>query len=156
MVTFAGREGGFGRMLAINPGHGIVTRYAHLQKIKVDLGQKVERGQVIATVGNTGRSTGPHLHYEVLLSGVPTNTNVLYPGLTRVTCSYPPSRARPRAGICFFGSGAKIGTMLGKFLSKIVGSKNEREPQAPTAPGGGGQRPRARASRPRATPSWPP
>lgn len=73
VVTFAGREGGFGRLLAINHGHGIVTRYAHLEKLKVQLGQKVERGQAIATVGNTGRSTGPHLHYEVLLSGVPTN-----------------------------------------------------------------------------------
>jgi murein DD-endopeptidase MepM/ murein hydrolase activator NlpD len=73
VVTFAGWEGGFGRMLAINHGHGIVTRYAHLQKIKVKLGQKVERGQAIGSVGNTGRSTGPHLHYEVLLSGVPTN-----------------------------------------------------------------------------------
>ena len=73
VVTFAGWEGGFGRMLAINHGHGIVTRYAHLQKFKVKLGQKVERGQAIALVGNTGRSTGPHLHYEVLLSGVPTN-----------------------------------------------------------------------------------
>ncbi|MBU1276080.1 MAG: M23 family metallopeptidase [Proteobacteria bacterium] len=73
VVTFAGRDGGYGRMLAINHGHGIVTRYAHLDKIKTKLGQKVERGQTIATVGNTGRSTGPHLHYEVLLSGVPTN-----------------------------------------------------------------------------------
>jgi murein DD-endopeptidase MepM/ murein hydrolase activator NlpD len=73
VITFAGREGGFGRMVAINHGRGIVTRYAHLDKIKVKVGQKVARGEVIATVGNTGRSTGPHLHYEVLLSGVPTN-----------------------------------------------------------------------------------
>lgn len=73
VVTFAGREGGFGRMVAINHGHGIVTRYAHLRSYQVKVGNQVKRGQVIAAVGNSGRSTGPHLHYEVLLSGVPTN-----------------------------------------------------------------------------------
>ncbi len=73
VVTFTGREGGFGRMVAINHGHGIVTRYAHLKSYKVKVGDKVKRGQLIALVGNSGRSTGPHLHYEVLLSGVPTN-----------------------------------------------------------------------------------
>ncbi|RJX32390.1 MAG: M23 family metallopeptidase [Desulfarculus sp.] len=73
VVTFAGREGGFGLMMAVNHGHGIVTRYAHLSSSKAKVGDKVKRGQVIAAVGNTGRSTGPHLHYEVLLSGVPTN-----------------------------------------------------------------------------------
>jgi murein DD-endopeptidase MepM/ murein hydrolase activator NlpD len=73
VVTFAGREGGFGRMVAINHGHGIVTRYAHLNAYAVKVGDKVRRGQLIAKVGNSGRSTGPHLHYEVMLSGVPTN-----------------------------------------------------------------------------------
>ncbi len=73
VVTYTGWEGGFGRMLVINHGHGIVTRYGHLHRILVKVGQRVKRGQVIATVGNSGRSTGPHLHYEVLLSGVPTN-----------------------------------------------------------------------------------
>jgi murein DD-endopeptidase MepM/ murein hydrolase activator NlpD len=73
VVTFAGREGGFGRMLVLNHGHGIVTRYGHLNKFHVKVGQKVTRGQVVANLGNSGRSTGPHLHYEVLLSGVPTN-----------------------------------------------------------------------------------
>lgn len=73
VVTFAGWEGGYGRTLVINHGHGLVTRYGHLYKFKVKKGQKVKRGQVIALVGNTGRSSGPHLHYEVLMSGVPTN-----------------------------------------------------------------------------------
>ncbi len=73
VVTFAGVEGGMGRMLVINHGHGLVTRYAHLHKFKVKVGQKVKRGQVIGLVGNTGRSTGPHLHYEVMLSGATTN-----------------------------------------------------------------------------------
>jgi len=73
VVTFRGRQGGFGKMLAINHGHGIVTRYGHLKDYKANVGQKVKRGQVIGLMGNSGRSTGPHLHYEVLLSGVPTN-----------------------------------------------------------------------------------
>ncbi len=73
VVTFAGREGGYGKMVVINHGHGLVTRYGHLKSFKVKQGQKVKRGQVIGAVGNTGRSSGPHLHYEVLMSGVPTN-----------------------------------------------------------------------------------
>jgi murein DD-endopeptidase MepM/ murein hydrolase activator NlpD len=50
-----------------------MTRYGHLHKIKVKVGDKLARGDVLGTVGATGRATGPHLHYEVLLSGVPTN-----------------------------------------------------------------------------------
>jgi murein DD-endopeptidase MepM/ murein hydrolase activator NlpD len=73
VVTFAGRRGSFGNMVMINHGHGLVTRYGHLSKFEVKVGQKVKRGQKIARVGNTGRSSGPHLHYEVLMSGVPTN-----------------------------------------------------------------------------------
>ena len=73
VVTYAGRRGSFGKMVMINHGHGLVTRYGHLSKFEVKVGQKVKRGQKIARVGNTGRSSGPHLHYEVLMSGVPTN-----------------------------------------------------------------------------------
>ncbi len=73
IVTFAGFEGAYGRLLAINHGHGLVTRYGHLGDFKASVGQKVKRGQTVATVGSSGRSTGPHLHYEILLSGVPAN-----------------------------------------------------------------------------------
>ena len=73
VVTFVGREGSYGKLLVINHGHGLVTRYGHLHRYKVKVGDKVKRGDIIATVGNSGRSTGPHLHYEVLMSGVPTN-----------------------------------------------------------------------------------
>ena len=73
VVTFVGWEGGYGRIVAVNHGHGIVTRYAHLRKALVKTGQKISRGQKIGQVGSSGRSSGPHLHYEVLLSGVPTN-----------------------------------------------------------------------------------
>ncbi|MCB2185417.1 MAG: M23 family metallopeptidase [Deltaproteobacteria bacterium] len=73
VVTFAGWEGGFGRLLVVNHGHGMVTRYAHLRAFKVKVGDRVERNQLLGLVGSSGRTTGPHLHYEILLSGVPTN-----------------------------------------------------------------------------------
>lgn len=73
VVTFSGPKGLMGNMVTIKHGHGIVTRYGHLNKMLKKRGEKVKRGEVIAHVGNTGRSTGPHLHYEVLVSGVPVN-----------------------------------------------------------------------------------
>ena len=73
IVTFTGRKGLLGEVLVVDHGHGIVTRYAHLDKIISKKGTRVERGQVIAHMGNSGRSTGPHLHYEVRLNGVPVN-----------------------------------------------------------------------------------
>jgi murein DD-endopeptidase MepM/ murein hydrolase activator NlpD len=59
----------YGRLLEINHGNGYVTRYGHLQKVLVEVGQKVERGQKIALMGSSGRSTSSHLHYEVALNG---------------------------------------------------------------------------------------
>jgi septal ring factor EnvC (AmiA/AmiB activator) len=73
VVSFAGRKGLLGNVVVIDHGHGMVTRYAHAHKTLVNRFQKVKRGDVIALVGNTGRSTGPHLHYEVHLNGVPVN-----------------------------------------------------------------------------------
>lgn len=64
---------GFGKTVVIKHGYGVVTLYAHLNKILVKRGQFVKRGEKIAQVGSTGRSTGPHLHYEVHLNGVPVN-----------------------------------------------------------------------------------
>jgi murein DD-endopeptidase MepM/ murein hydrolase activator NlpD len=64
---------GYGNMLTIDHGYGLVTRYAHCSKILVVRGQRVKRGQVVAQVGSTGLSTGPHLHYEVWVNGRPAN-----------------------------------------------------------------------------------
>lgn len=72
-VTYVGVEAGYGKLLVIDHGYGVVTRYGHNSKIFVKVGEKVKRGQKIAAVGNTGRSTGPHMHYEVRVNGVPVN-----------------------------------------------------------------------------------
>jgi len=68
-VMSVGHEPGFGNTFEIDHGHGIVTRFAHCSRIVVRVGQMVTRGQVMATVGNTGLATGPHLHYEVHVNG---------------------------------------------------------------------------------------
>ncbi len=73
VVASVRRTHGYGRMLHINHGYGLKTVYAHLTKSLVTKGQYVKRGQKIALLGNSGRTTGPHLHYEVHLNGVPVN-----------------------------------------------------------------------------------
>lgn len=72
-VEFVGAKGPLGNCVQIDHGYGIVTQYGHNQKILVKRGDVVERGQVIARVGNTGRSTGPHLHYTVEVNGKAVN-----------------------------------------------------------------------------------
>ncbi len=73
VISFAGREGGYGKIVSIDHGYGLVTRFAHTSRLLVKTGQKISRWDKIAEVGNTGRSSGPHLHYEVRLNGVPVN-----------------------------------------------------------------------------------
>jgi len=68
-VLFAGWRGAFGRLIELDHGNGITSRYAHLRKIKVKVGETVEFRETIGTVGSSGRSTGPHLHYEVWVDG---------------------------------------------------------------------------------------
>ncbi|GIL16613.1 MAG: peptidase M24 [Oligoflexia bacterium] len=73
VVSFAGYDEGYGKMVVIDHGYGYSTRYGHNAQIYVQVGQRLNRWDIIASVGNTGRSTGPHLHYEVRLNGVPKN-----------------------------------------------------------------------------------
>ncbi len=73
IVIFAGAHGGYGNVVVIDHGYGITTRYAHMAKIDVTLGQHITRGKSIGTVGSTGRSTAPHCHYEVRLHDRPVN-----------------------------------------------------------------------------------
>ncbi len=73
VVSFTGPKGSLGNMVVIDHGHGMVTRYGHIHKILVKRGDAVKRGDTIALMGNTGRSTGSHVHYEVHFNGLPVN-----------------------------------------------------------------------------------
>jgi murein DD-endopeptidase MepM/ murein hydrolase activator NlpD len=69
LVTFAGERAGYGQMIEINHGNGLATRYCHNEQLMVKQGDMVRKGQEVALMGSTGRSTGPHLHFEVLKNG---------------------------------------------------------------------------------------
>ncbi|MBN2332725.1 MAG: M23 family metallopeptidase [Deltaproteobacteria bacterium] len=72
-VKFAGVNGGYGKMVVVDHGTGVETKYGHLSRIGVKVGEKVVRGQEIGLLGNSGRSTGPHLHYEVVMKSNTVN-----------------------------------------------------------------------------------
>lgn len=72
-VVFVGSKSGYGETLIIDHGYGFATCFAHLSAVLVSKGQKIKRGDLVSRVGNTGRSTGPHLHYEVRINGTPQN-----------------------------------------------------------------------------------
>lgn len=73
VVSFAGYDQGYGKLVSIDHGYGVSTRFGHTSQIYVQVGQKISKWDVIAAVGNTGRSTGPHLHYEVRINGTPVD-----------------------------------------------------------------------------------
>jgi murein DD-endopeptidase MepM/ murein hydrolase activator NlpD len=72
-VTMAGWSGGYGNMVEVNHGNGLATRYGHLSRIDVTVGQSIRLGQVVGRLGSTGRSTGPHVHYETRVDGEAVN-----------------------------------------------------------------------------------
>ncbi len=73
VVSFAGFDSGYGKLVSIDHGYGVVTRFGHTSQIFVEVGQKIHRHDIIAAVGSTGRSTGPHVHYEVRVNNVPVD-----------------------------------------------------------------------------------
>jgi murein DD-endopeptidase MepM/ murein hydrolase activator NlpD len=73
VVIFSGWHGGYGKKVIIYHGFGYTTVYAHLSSIYVNVGDEVTKGEIIGLMGDTGNSTGPHLHYEVIVDGVPKN-----------------------------------------------------------------------------------
>ena len=75
IVSSVRTESGYGKMVTLDLGYGYRTLYTHNSKFHVKVGQRVRRGDRIASVGNTGRSTGSHVHYEIRLNGVPVNPN---------------------------------------------------------------------------------
>jgi murein DD-endopeptidase MepM/ murein hydrolase activator NlpD len=80
VVMIAGRQRGYGNVVYVDHGGGLTTRYGHLSEIDVKVGTPVTRGQIIGLVGSTGRSTGPHLHYEVRINNQPVDPRQYLPG----------------------------------------------------------------------------
>ncbi|MFN0278592.1 MAG: M23 family metallopeptidase [Pyrinomonadaceae bacterium] len=78
-VIFAGYKGGYGNLIEIDHGNGLTSRYGHLSKIESEVGQTLTRGSLIGLVGSTGRSTGPHLHFELRLGDRPINPRHFLP-----------------------------------------------------------------------------
>lgn len=81
VVIFAGAVGGYGKLIVVQHDSSVTTHYGHCQKILAKVGERVLSGQVIALVGSTGISTGPHLHFELRVKGKPLNPEVLLSGL---------------------------------------------------------------------------
>lgn len=86
-VAFAGDQGGYGLTVVIDHGNGCATRYAHLSGYSVQAGDEVGSGQVVARTGNSGRSTGPHLHLELLKDGKAVDPTLIVKGITTVADS---------------------------------------------------------------------
>jgi murein DD-endopeptidase MepM/ murein hydrolase activator NlpD len=104
-VVIAGWQRGYGNVVYVDHGRGISTRYGHLSAIDVAVGQMVSRGQTIGLVGSTGRSTGPHLHYEVRINNQPVDPKPYLPGASAsryfigasALTAFPGTKRRPQS-----------------------------------------------------------
>jgi murein DD-endopeptidase MepM/ murein hydrolase activator NlpD len=95
VVIYSERHPQYGNLIELDHGNGLITRYAHNSKVMVKVGDIVRRGQVISEVGNTGRSTGPHLHFEVLVDSVPQDpAKFLAAGDAAIAAAARPTRVR--------------------------------------------------------------
>lgn len=109
-VIFAGVGRDLGKFVAIDHGYGVVTKYGHNSALKVSAGDRVKRGQLIATVGNTGHSTGPHLHYEIYVNDVAVDPIAFLPDFMGDSTSL--SAALASQTVSVGGSEESAGTML--------------------------------------------
>ncbi|HUQ33786.1 MAG TPA: M23 family metallopeptidase, partial [Pyrinomonadaceae bacterium] len=91
VIIIAGWVKGYGNGIYVDHGNGITTRYGHLSRIDVVVGQTVKQGERIGLVGSTGRSTGPHLHYEVRINGEPTSPILYLPSIPTLKEAIEPS-----------------------------------------------------------------
>jgi len=85
VISFAGQKSGYGNCIEVTHADGIITRYAHMSAFRAHLGQQVSPGQTIGAIGSTGRSTGPHLHFEVRVNDRPINPRPFLEAIAHVS-----------------------------------------------------------------------
>ena len=111
-VTFVGQKGGYGNAVEISHGQGLLTRYGHMSRFEAKVGDRVEAGTVIGAIGSTGRSTGPHLHFEVRVNGTAVNPRTfleLAPDVLKKARRNPTAAAAQRAGAARSAEGKSRG-----------------------------------------------
>src|SRR6185312_7449339 len=125
----------YGLMLEIDHGNGLMTRYGHTSRILVKPGDLVKRGQVVADVGTTGRSTGPHLHFEVLVDGIPQDPQRFLAGPNARPTVQTASARRKRCGSCGMPSTSTSKCRCGPVERPVVPTSATTWPRLTRSPG---------------------